>query len=157
MFALRRIAVGVDDEILVSVVCCLERCAWLDVDQATGRYLVPFGWVADVHRQRAGQDNECLLLGAVLMATSLRTWFVAPDVRTCVREPRSIAQFCHVPRRFPRLVWPGDPVERRWLNDAEAHSSHSTARYLPARHKTSLGPVFRNDPRAVSGCTCALG
>jgi hypothetical protein len=107
---------------------------------------VPFGWVADVHRQRAGQDNECLLLGAVLMATSLRTWFVAPDVRTCVREPRSIAQFCHVPRRFARLVWPGDPVERRWLNDAEAHSSHSTARYLPATQDLAWASVRECPP-----------
>ena len=122
MLALRRIAVGVDDEIVVSVVRCLERRARLDVDQPPGRYVVPFGWLPDVHRQGAGHDDECLLLGAVPMTASPCTWFVAPDVRACVREPRSVAQFGHVPRRFAGLVWPGDPVERSWLDDAEAHA-----------------------------------
>ena len=69
MLALRRITVGVNDQIVVSVVCRLERCAWLDVDHATGGDVLPFRWIADVHRERAGQDDERLLLGTVLMAT----------------------------------------------------------------------------------------
>ena len=73
MLALRRIPVGVKKEIAISVVCRLEWSAWLDVDQAAASgYVLTLGWIADVHRQRAGQDDECLLLGVVSMATPPR-------------------------------------------------------------------------------------
>ena len=77
---LGRRAVGVDEEIGVAVVGALERGARLDVDDAAGRNVHPLGRVAQVDRERAGEDDEGFLVTALAVAPSLGAGLVAPQV-----------------------------------------------------------------------------
>jgi hypothetical protein len=62
VLALGRVAVGVNDDVLLSVVRCLDRCARFNVDDASRWNILPHRRVADVHRERADEYDECLLL-----------------------------------------------------------------------------------------------
>jgi nitroreductase len=62
VLALGRVAVGVNDDVLLSVVRRLDRCARFNVDDASRWNVLPHRRVADVHGERADENDECLLL-----------------------------------------------------------------------------------------------
>ena len=80
VLVLRRIAVCTDEQVLVAVVDRLECCAWIDVDQTARRHVVALGWLAKVHRERSGEDDERLLLERVSVTASCSAGLEAPDV-----------------------------------------------------------------------------
>jgi hypothetical protein len=87
----------------------MQWCAGLDVDDAAAAHLVAFWWLTEVHRERPLQDDERLLLESVPVPFAGGAGLVAPEVRARMREARVLAQLGDVPRRFPRLMWAGDP------------------------------------------------
>jgi hypothetical protein len=119
---LGRVAIGVDEQIIGAMVDGLERRAWFDMDQPTGRHVVSLRRFTEVHRQRAREDDECLLLEFVSMPAPDRAWVESPHVRPRVPNPGKVTQFGNVPRRLTRFVRPGDPVNTLELKDAEAHA-----------------------------------
>ena len=86
-----RITVGVDEQILLTVVDRLERCSRFDVDQPTRRKVLSFRGVAEVHRQRSGEYDKRLLLKSVPMAATRRARLEAPDVRPRMPYTRKLA------------------------------------------------------------------
>ena len=86
MLALGRRAVRIDEEILVSVICRLEQCPGLDVHEAAGGHVLPLRRLAEVHRQRSGEDEERLFLERVPVTASPGAGLVAPDVRAGMDE-----------------------------------------------------------------------
>ena len=97
-------AVGVDDEILVAVIRRLEWGTRLDVDEPARRHVLALRRLTQVHRQRACQDDERLLLERVPMAATPRARLVPPDVGAGVGEAGALAQLGDVPWRLSRLV-----------------------------------------------------
>src|SRR5215207_933769 len=87
---LGRRAVNEDEELFVGLVDALERRAGLDVDDASLADLVAFRRIAEVHRQRAADDHERLLLDGLSVAASFRAGLVAPKgSRESARGPRA--------------------------------------------------------------------
>src|SRR6266566_2724177 len=109
LLALGRGAVGIDKEVLVAVVRRLERCARLDVDEAARGHVLALGRVAEVHRERPGEDDERLLLERMLMAPALGAGLVAPEVRASMGEAGQLAQLGDMTRRLVGLVGTGRP------------------------------------------------
>jgi hypothetical protein len=142
VLALRRRTVGVDQEVLVSVVCRLQRRARLDVNELARSKVVTLRRLAEVHRQRPGENDERLLLQYVPVATSLRTGLVAPNVRPSVREARGFAQLGDVARGLIRLVRAGDPLEPVRADDAESHAA-IVAERLTESLRSSNAPSAR--------------
>lgn len=121
MLVLRRIAVGIDDQVIVAVVHCLKRSPRIDVDQAARGHVVTLRRLAQVHRERPGEDDERLLLEFVSVTASCRARLEPPHIHARVLNTREITELGNVPRRFTGLVRPGHPLERVSLNDVEAH------------------------------------
>ena len=80
--------------------------------------------LADVQRERAGEDDERLLLRGVTVAASLRTGLVVPNVAAHVGEARAVAQLRDMPRRLSRLVGAGDPLELVRADEAKGRAIH---------------------------------
>src|SRR4051794_19419227 len=119
------IAVGVDDEVLVAVVHRLQRCPRGGVDDAAGGHVDALRRLAEVHRQRAGEHDERLLLDRVPVPAAGRARLVAPDVPADVRGAEALAELRHVPGRLAWLVRPRDPLEVVGADDAKAHGAHT--------------------------------
>ena len=132
MLVLRRIAVGVDDQVIVAVVHRLQGCPRIDVDQAAMSHVVSLRRVTQVHRERPGEDDERLLLELVSMTASCRAGLEPPNVHARVLHARDVTELGNVPRRLTGLVRPGYPVERVLLNDVKAHEA-SVVRNLNRR------------------------
>src|SRR5689334_22081975 len=111
VLALRRVAVRVDDQVLVAVVRGLERHTGVDADEPTCRHVNPLWRLADVQRERAGEDDECLFLRRMTVPASRRPGLVSPDIPAHVREVRAVAQLGDVPSRLARLVRTREPLE----------------------------------------------
>jgi len=107
----------------------LERCARLDVDDAARGDVLALRWVVEVHRQRARQDDERLLLNLVLVAAPLGAGLVAPDVRAGVGEAGWLAQLGDMARRLLRFVGARLPLEVAWVW-AKPAGSLSSATWL---------------------------
>ena len=75
-------AVDEDHDFFAAVVLELERRSRLDRDHALRRQLDGLGRLAEVHGQRAGEDDEDLLLHLVGVAAPTASGRVAPDART---------------------------------------------------------------------------
>ncbi len=97
-------AVGVDDQVDVAVVHRLQRGAGVDVDDAARRHVLPLGRIADVHRQRALQDDERLGLDRVAVAAAPGAGLVAPHVAAHHGEAGQVAQLGDVARGLAGLV-----------------------------------------------------
>lgn len=137
MLALRWVAIGVNEQILVAVVRGLERRARVDPDQPSGRNLDPLGRLTDVQRERPGKDDKRLLLRRMAVSPSFRSRLVAPDIAANVREAGAVAQLGDVPRWLAELVGACEPLELVWTNDAIPHR---------ASLSTLAWASFRNDP-----------
>ena len=111
MFAFWRVAVRVNDQVVVAVVRGLERHTGVDADEPTGGHVNPLWRLAHVQRERAGEDDKRLLLGLVPVPPPPGAGLVTPDVRARVREAGDLTQLCDVARRLTRLVWTRDPLE----------------------------------------------
>ena len=101
----------------------LERCARLDVDDAARRDVLALRWVVEVHRQRARQDDERLLLTLVLVAAPLGAGLVAPDVRAGVGEAGWLAQLGDMARRLLRFVGARLPLEVVGVDQAKTRGA----------------------------------
>ena len=123
MLVLRRIAVGIDDQVIVAVVHRLQGCPRIDVDQAARSDVVSLRRLAEVHRERPREDDERLLLELVSMTASCRAGLEPPNVHARVLNTRDVTELGNVPRRLTGLVRPGYPVERVLLNDVKAHDA----------------------------------
>src|SRR4029079_12640364 len=102
---LRRVAVGIQEQVLIAVVCSLQRRQGVDVNDRAAWNLHALRRLTHVHRQRSLEDDERLLLMRVAVTPALGARFVAPDVPTGVSEPRGIAELGDVPCRLARFVW----------------------------------------------------
>ena len=118
---LGRCAVGVEQDVLVTMVGQLQDGAGLDVDDAALRHLDPFRRVAEVHRQRAVDHDERLFLDVVAVAPSFRAGRVAPDVSSRVLEAEHVAEPGHVAGAAARLGLALDPLELVGEGDSERH------------------------------------
>src|SRR3954471_19873285 len=92
VLVLRRIAVRVDDEVIVAVVCGLQGSPGLHVEEVSHAHVVPRRRITEVHRKRPGENDEGLFLLTVPMPLSLRAGLVAPDVAAGVPEAGEITQ-----------------------------------------------------------------
>ena len=97
MLVLGRRAVGIDEEILAAMVCALQRCAWLDVNQSPNGNVMTLRRFTDVHRQRAREDDERLLLNRVPV-TPRCTRRITPDICARMSKASNVAEFGHVAR-----------------------------------------------------------
>src|SRR5829696_4441128 len=93
------------------------------------------GRLAEVHRQRSGDDEERLLLRRVAVTAPCGARLVPPDVRAGVGESGELAQLGDVACRRAGLVWPRDPLECLGGEDSERHAGHSS-RGSSARTRT---------------------
>ena len=121
MLLFGRVSVGVDDEIVVGVICGLKGCSWRDVNETAGRNIVALRRILDIHRQDPAEDDERLLLKTMAMTPSLGARFVAPQIPTRVMEVRDRAELGYVSRRLARLVRPSDPLALLRSDDAKSH------------------------------------
>ena len=96
-------------------------------------HVLTLGRVAEVHRQRAREHDERLLLELVPVAAPLRARLVAPDVRAGVGEAGRLAQLGDVAGRLTGLVGARDPLELVGIDRPEGHSW----RLRPGRCRTS--------------------
>jgi hypothetical protein len=122
VLALGRVAVGVDEQIVVAVVHALERRTRVDANQPASGHVLTLRRLAKVHRQRPREDDEGLFLERMLVAASLRARLVAPDVRARVGEAGQLAQLGDVAWRFTGLVRTRRPLELVGTDDAERHA-----------------------------------
>ena len=132
VLALGRCAVHVDEQLLVTVIRGLQLGAGLDVDQAADRDLDSLGRLAQVHRQRAGDRHERLLLQRMAVTAPLRPGLVAPEVRARVREAGELAQLGDVPRGLAGLVRARLPGELSVVDRAECHQCSSKPTWADA-------------------------
>jgi hypothetical protein len=102
----------------------LERRARVDPDEPACRYVDPLRRLADVQRERAGEDDERLLLCGVPVAASLRAGLVPPDVAAHMSETRAVAQLGYVPRRLAGIVGTRGPLELVRTDDAKGRATH---------------------------------
>ena len=116
----------------------LERRARLDVDQPARWHVLTLRRVAEVHRERSGEDDEGLLLELVPVAAPLGARLVAPDVRAGVGEAGAVAQLGDVTRRFVGLVWAGRPLELVGTDDTKGHAGSLVTIGRDARHLLHL-------------------
>src|SRR5439155_11095682 len=80
-----------------------------------------FRWVAEIHRQGPGQDNERLLLDRVPVALALRARRIAPHAPARMREACDIAESRDVAGNAARVGLAFDPLELVGTDHAEAH------------------------------------
>ena len=103
----------------------LERGPRVDADEAAGRHVHALWRLAEVERERAGEDDERLLLLRMAVTASLRAGLVAPDVAAHMREAGAVAQLGDMPRRLVGLVRTRDPLESVGMHDVVAHLPES--------------------------------
>src|SRR6266576_3188941 len=123
---LRRRAVRVHHDLVVSVVSRLLHGARLDVHDAPGRHVDALRRVAEIHRQRPGKHDERLLLDRVPMPPALRARRVAPHAPAGMREPEYVAQPGDVAGNALALGLALNPLELVRTDHAEAHARHPT-------------------------------
>jgi hypothetical protein len=123
VFALRRVAVGVDEEVHVAVVRGLKRHTGVDADEPADRHVDPLRRLSYVDREQAGKYDERLLLRRVTMPASLGAGFVAPDVAAHVCEARAVAQLGDMPSRLARLMGACEPLELVGTDDVIGHGT----------------------------------
>src|SRR5689334_13763093 len=123
VLVLGRVAGCPDDQIVFTVVDGLERRARVDAEHPTGRHLHAHWRLVEVHRKRACEDDERLLLDRVPVTTAFRAGLVAPYVAPHVGKTHALAQLCDVTRRLAGLVRAGDPAEIAWPCNAVAHTA----------------------------------
>jgi hypothetical protein len=121
VLALGRDAVGVEDQVIFTVVCGLESSAWVYMDEPARGHVLARWWFTEVHRQGPGEDNERFLLESVLVAASLGTGFVAPNVCAAASEAGQLAQFGHVSGWFRGLVRARRPRQLPGANHVIGH------------------------------------
>ena len=147
MLVLGRVSVGVHDEVTCAVVRGLECSAGVDVDQPSRGNVLAFRRVADIHRERAGEDDEGLLLHRMSVTAARGSRLIPPNVPAHVRESGELAQLGDVSRRRARLMRPRDPLELVWPNDTESHPATLRAdRYTivvtnPGRRSARYDPL----------------
>jgi hypothetical protein len=93
------------------------------VDDAARGDVLALRWVVEVHRQRARQDDERLLLTLVLVAAPLGAGLVAPDVRAGVGEAGWLAQLGDMARRLLRFVGARLPLEVVGVDQAKTRGA----------------------------------
>jgi hypothetical protein len=120
---LRRGAIRVHDNLFVAVVRRLQHRARRDVHDSPGRHVDALRWVAEIHRQRPGQDDERLLLDRVSMASALRAGRIAPHAPARMREREHVAQARNVARNPVRLWLALDPFELFGRDNTKAHAA----------------------------------
>jgi hypothetical protein len=125
MPVLRGRAVDEEQKLLVALVDDLERRSRLDVDQTARSDLPALGRVIEVHRERAADDDERLLLEHVLVPTPLRARLVAPEIRPAVPEAGAIAQSRYVALGFARLGRARRPLDVIRADHPVAHAVES--------------------------------
>jgi len=76
-----------------------------------GGHVLPLRRVAEVHRQRPGENDERLLLELVPVAPPLGAGLVAPEVCAGVGEAGKLAQLGDMARRLVGLVRARRPLE----------------------------------------------
>jgi len=131
VFVFWRVAICVNEQVLVAVVRGLKRHTGVDAYEPTGRHVDSLWRLTDVQRERAGEDDKRLLLNRMSVAASRRPGLVAPDIPAHVREARAVAQLGDVPRWLARLVGTRAPLELVWTNHVVGHST--SVELVPAR------------------------
>jgi hypothetical protein len=157
VLVLRRRTVSVDEEILAAMVCALQRCAWLDVNQSPDGNVMTLRRFTDVHRQRAREDDERLLLKRVSVAAPRCARRITPDVCARMSKASHVAEFGHVARGLRRLVRARSPREFIWNNYAESHTHTLIAIRLGPRPASTLQPTveIHNRSRVLGHCRIA--
>jgi hypothetical protein len=111
VFVLGRVPVRVNDQVIRAVVRDLKRSPRVDVDETSAGDFDPLRRFTQVHRERAFQHDEGLLLKRMPVAAPLRTRLVAPEVGSRMGELRQVAQLGDVPGGLAFLVGTSDPAE----------------------------------------------
>jgi hypothetical protein len=106
----RRRAVNKDDELLAGLVGHLVNGACLDMRNRTNRDLMTHRRVAEVHRERAIQRHECLILRPLNVPWTNRAGRVANKVRSRMTECRAIGQRRTMAARVIGVLVPLEPI-----------------------------------------------
>ena len=114
-------AVDEADELLVGLVPHLQRRHRLDRDDAARAEVDALGLVAEEHGQRAGEDDEHLLLRVVGVPASGRARRVAPDAGTRLLQAGVRRDVGGETRALALLRWPLVPADLVDVGDAVAH------------------------------------
>jgi hypothetical protein len=139
------------------MVCALQRCAWLDVNQSPDGNVMTLRRFTDVHRQRAREDDERLLLKRVPVAAPRCARRITPDVRARMSNASHVAEFGHVARGLRGLVRARSPREFVWNNYAESHTHTLIAIRLGPRPASTLQPTaeIHSRSRVLGHCRIA--
>src|SRR5262249_349265 len=117
--ALGRRAADEHHELLIGLVYDLQHRPGIDVHEPADRNLMPFGRIAEVHRQRSAQRDEGLILRALCMARADRARLVPDQVRAGVPQPDELGERgARAPRETLVLL----PLELLGADDPEPHT-----------------------------------